>query len=157
MTRSPLALVLALAVVPACAGAPRRETAHWDDTPPPSTSSTDAGVDAADSGADGATVAPGLALFQRSCTPCHTRSGSHDPYAVRSNVFLETDDDFRRWAASESIGNTQSSLAEILALRADGLDLVVGNHLPMPPTSSSYPPFTPEEARTALTWLRSPH
>lgn len=159
MTRSlsPSLSLLALALTLAgCAGAPaRRETAHWDDTPPPATEPTDAGVDAAD--ADAGTP-EGLALFQRSCTPCHTRSGSRDPYAVTSGVFFETDADFRRWATSETIGGTQASLASIIAMRADGLDLVVGSErLPMPPRTSSYPAWTPEEARTALTWLRSPH
>jgi hypothetical protein len=152
-------LVLALfGIIAGCAGAaPRREAEHWDDTPPATTTSdaVDAGVDAGDVDA-GTAPAPGLALFRRSCTPCHTRSGSTDPYAVRGGVFFETDADFRRWAAADSIGSTEDSLASIIALRADGLDLVVGRErLPMPPRGSTYAPWTPEEARTALTWLRA--
>jgi hypothetical protein len=148
-----LTFVIATAIAGCAGAAPRREPEHWDDTPPPSsTSTTDAGVDG---GAD-ASVAPGLALFQRSCTPCHTRNGSTDPYSVRGGVFFETDADFRRWASSETIGSMQSSLADILSLRADGLDLIVGSsRSPMPPRTSAYPPLTPEEARTALTWLRA--
>ncbi len=148
-------LLLASLGIAGCAGAAtRREPEHWDDSPPQATSdASDAGVDAADADAG---IAPGLALFQASCTPCHSRAGSHDPYAVTTGVFFETEADFRRWASSDTIGNTQASLASILSLRADGLDLIVGSErLPMPPRASSYPAWTPDEARTALTWLRA--
>lgn len=115
-----------------------------------STTGVDAGVDGGGDPVQGRA----MALFARSCTPCHRRGG--DPDAVIRGVYLETPEEILRFASAYAVGNTPSSLASIIAQRAQGYDLMVGpdDRTPMPPRGASYPALSQDEARQIQEWFR---
>lgn len=143
-----------------CGGSRSYESSSGDDWSSSSTSgATTDGTDAgADAGVDGGDPVRdrAMALITRSCTPCHRHSGSTDMDAIETGVFLETEAEIRQLATSYAVGHTPMSLASILAQRADGYDLLVGegNNVPMPPRGSSVQGLTQEEAHDVVTWLR---
>jgi hypothetical protein len=120
------------------------------------TSDVDAGIDAAlDAGNPVRDRA--MALFARSCTPCHRHSAPVDADAVAQGVYLETETEILAYTRTYAIGNTPTNLASIIAQRAEGYELMVGadQRTPMPPRGSSYPGFTEDEARQITEWFRS--
>lgn len=127
----------------------------WSWTQSSSTSgSSTTGVDAGVDGGGDPVQGRAMALFARSCTPCHRRGG--DPDAVIHGVYLETPDEILRFASAYAMGSTPSSLSSIIAQRAQGYDLMVGpdDRTPMPPRGASQPALSQDEARQILEWFR---
>lgn len=159
--RIALGISIALCLIAGCGGGRHyQEDDSWaqepssDGTSASASSDVDAGVDAgsADPRRDRA-----MALFARSCTPCHRRVAPIDPDATARGVYLETEQDIRHFVGLYAVGNTPTSLASIVNQRADGYELMVGPDMrsPMPPRGSSYSSWTVEEAQEVREWIRA--
>lgn len=145
-----------------CGGAQYEEsTDDWSSSSTSGTSTAtttsagvDAGLDAGDPHRDRA-----MALFARSCTPCHRHVSPVDVVAVQRGVYLETDTEILARTSEYTIGQTPTNLASLIAQRAEGYDLLVGLDLrsPMPPRGSPYPPLTQDEAREITAWFHVAH
>lgn len=155
--------VFALALAGCGATCHEQSSDDWSSSSTSGTSSTDvdAGIDSGlDAGADGGNPVRdrAMALFARSCTPCHRHEGAVDYRATARGVFLETDEEILALASAYTVGRTPTGLRSIIGQRAEGYDLMVGenNQTPMPPPSSSFAPWTQAEAEQVMEWLRVP-
>lgn len=121
-------------------------------------SGVDAGVDSAVDGGDPVRDRA-MALLTRSCTPCHRHVSPADVMAVQQGVYLETSAEILAYTSTYAIGNTPTNLASLIAQRAQGYDLLVGQDMrtPMPPRGSPYPPLTQDEARQISAWFDASH
>ena len=154
------ALGLAALAIAGCGGSQSSSSSSddgdwsWTQSSSSSGSSSTTGVDAGVDGGGDPVQARAMALFARSCTPCHRRGG--DPDAVIHGVYLETSEEILRFASAYAMGNTPSSLSSVIAQRAQGYDLMVGpdDRTPMPPRGSSYPALSQDEARQIQEWFR---
>lgn len=156
-----LALLASLLVWSAGCGGGRRYQASSDDWDSTSTSGTSDTTSAADAGLDAAVDGGdpvrdrAMALFARSCTPCHRHGSPVDVGAIETGVYLETPDEILARRSEYTIGNTPTNLPSLIAQRAEGYDLLVGRdgRTPMPPRGSSYAPLTQEEAQQIRAWF----
>ena len=162
--RTLLGVCLALSISAAGCGGTHYDDStsddDWSSSQTSGTSTTSAGVDAGvDSGVDAGDPVRNraMALFARSCTPCHRHTAPIDADAIARGVFLETDEEILALARSYTVGQTPTGLRAIVAQRAEGYELMVGpsDNLPMPPRGSSYAPWTQEEAGQVMAWFRA--
>ena len=93
-----------------------------------------------------------LAVFTRSCAPCHRREGG-SAAAIANGAFLETLDDITTAMSSYAVGHASSGLNSLLGwIERDGELRIEPTGALMPPADSGVPPITPEEAHRIHLW-----